>query len=351
MTKKVLGIMVLSFVGLYAGSLKVSIVSRASSYLNGDIRYSVFSLFDGDIKTCWAENVEGDGSGPERPMTWDNSGLFVIDRNGAGEYVNVGFNPKSSPFLIDTIRIYNGYGKSEEIWKKNNRVKGLSLLFLYLVVKNNETNVITTNREVLLSDSGWNEISLHELKVNPTNIDAVKFTILSTYPGTHYNDTCISEIEFWYKGKKYEIANLEEAKREYLRRYIEERRKGSKGLYNSELSTLSEENYEKLMKAVGWEVEKDREKRTFLVEFAENGEIILEWLNWAGEGSEAFRKHPRGVAGYWKIDENGSLWIKIGDNPWKKEMLNDYTILKGTDLEGLALSDWDECGESWEGEE
>ncbi|URA09907.1 hypothetical protein [Thermospira aquatica] len=128
-------------------------------------------------------------------------------------------------------------------------VKGLSLLFLYLVVKNNETNVITTNREVLLSDSGWNEISLHELKVNPTNIDAVKFTILSTYPGTHYNDTCISEIEFWYKGKKYEIANLEEAKREYLRRYIEERRKGHKGLYNSELSTLSEENYEKLMKA------------------------------------------------------------------------------------------------------
>ncbi|URA10589.1 NADase-type glycan-binding domain-containing protein [Thermospira aquatica] len=293
------------------------------------MKYSIFNLLDGNPKTTLALNKKN------------------ITSMATNEYFRIVFKEN---IKIDQLVFYNGFQRDEERFKKNNRAKEIKVyvrVVSNIITKGNregiyKSNTFTTN--LILEDS-WNK---QVIPVGEVVGNTFIFHIFSTYPGTHYNDTCISEIEFWYKGEKYEIANLEEAKREYLRRYIEEMRKGSKGLYNSELSTLSEENYEKLMKAVGWEVEKDREKRTFVVEFAENGEIILEW---AMKDSEDLRKHPRGVAGYWKIDENGSLWIKIGNNPWKKELLDYYMTFKGTDLEGLVLSDWDECGESCEGEE
>ncbi len=61
--------------------------------------YGAHNLFDDDPATCWAEGTSGDGIGE-----------FIFFKISGG---------------IDRIIIMNGYGKSKDIFEKNNRVKAL----------------------------------------------------------------------------------------------------------------------------------------------------------------------------------------------------------------------------------
>ena len=104
---------------------------------------------------------------------------------GVGEYLEYYFK-NDSPRITEII-ISNGYMKSEETWKNNNRVKKLKLYV-------NDAPFGILN----LKDSRTDQyFSVGTLGHNKNGTDLIlKFEILEVYKGSKYNDTAITEIYF-----------------------------------------------------------------------------------------------------------------------------------------------------------
>ncbi len=156
---------------------------KASSILKET--YSANNLIDGNYLTAWADGVPG---------------------KGINENIEIKFKDSSN---IKTLYITNGYQKTSDIYFSNSRPKKLKL----------ELDIISYNKKILtekiieLSDipKDWfmpfysidrkNNIHNNQaLLISPYDFDyeysikSVKITILEVYPGTKYEDTCISEI-------------------------------------------------------------------------------------------------------------------------------------------------------------
>ncbi|HIB64602.1 MAG TPA: hypothetical protein EYO33_05720 [Phycisphaerales bacterium] len=130
---------------------------------SGGNRYGAAQLEDTDFQTCWAEAARGDGIGEYME--------FVISKDKG---------PKNVPFSGFSIK--NGYTKSQDIWSKNNRVKEMTL----------SINGKSQSTISLLDTSKSQWVALKGVRVNPG--DVVRLTIKSVYPGSKYQDTCVSEI-------------------------------------------------------------------------------------------------------------------------------------------------------------
>ena len=104
---------------------------------------------------------------------------------GIGEYLEYYFK-NDSPRITEII-ISNGYMKSEETWKNNNRVKKLKLYV-------NDVPFGILN----LKDSRTDQyFEMGTLGHNKNGTDLIlKFEILEVYKGSKYNDTAITEIYF-----------------------------------------------------------------------------------------------------------------------------------------------------------
>ena len=104
---------------------------------------------------------------------------------GIGEYLEYYFK-NDSPRITEII-ISNGYMKSEETWKNNNRVKKIKLY-----VNGVPLGVLN------LKDSRTDQhFSVGTLGHNKNGTDLIlKFEILEVYKGSKYNDTAITEIYF-----------------------------------------------------------------------------------------------------------------------------------------------------------
>ena len=104
---------------------------------------------------------------------------------GIGEYLEYYFK-NDSPRITEII-ISNGYMKSEETWKNNNRVKKLKLYvngvpFGILNLKDSRTDQ-------------YFEMGILGHNKNGTDL-ILKFEILKVYKGSKHNDTAITEIYF-----------------------------------------------------------------------------------------------------------------------------------------------------------
>jgi hypothetical protein len=172
--------------------------------------YGAFNLFDNDPATAWVEGVKGYG-------------------NGEYFFANLGYS------LPEKIEIRNGYQKSESIFKKNSRVKSAKItLFAGFHIPGDVTEIaelytakpIGNGSVVKLYDAmGLQEIPLpvdmevaFRERVNLTKdfktefrerLEMVsefetpmelhyflKFEIMEVYPGSSWDDTCISDILF-----------------------------------------------------------------------------------------------------------------------------------------------------------
>lgn len=134
----------------------------SSSTLKPKDRYNVENLFDNNNKTAWVEGKNGDGIGESVTFKKDN------------------------PFLVKKIIINNGYKKSENLYKANNRVKNIKITFsdgseLIKELSNNFSKVDTFELDYE-KETKW-----------------IKFTILDVYEGTKYEDTCITGIDVYGK--------------------------------------------------------------------------------------------------------------------------------------------------------
>ncbi|MCU0847357.1 MAG: hypothetical protein MUD12_05675 [Spirochaetes bacterium] len=137
--------------------------------------YTALSLTDNDTSTAWVEGASDEGIGE-----------IVI--------ANVSAN---KPVLI-----WAGLGKSEELFKANNRPKKIRVYLL----KPGRTSaaqccmfffdlkVIGIHEAELKDQNGFQTLPIPE----PADNDKIQFIaieILSVFRGTKFNDTCISEIK------------------------------------------------------------------------------------------------------------------------------------------------------------
>ncbi len=148
--------------------------NTASSYLKPTklLTYEPENIHDLSYKTAWVEGVPG---------------------YGIGEYVDYHFPPQTP--RITTIKVINGYVKSDQVWKDNSRVKTLNMylngeLFAILHLEDckNEQSFHfepigsdeRENWDLLLAQPWW----------------TIRFEIAEVYTGDRYEDTAITEIYF-----------------------------------------------------------------------------------------------------------------------------------------------------------
>ena len=145
----------------YCGGV-ISDVSASSSL---SAQYKGENAHDFSILNAWVEGAPG---------------------NGEGEYLVYTF-PGYCP-RITTIKILNGYTKTEKTWLDNGRVKRLRMYYNgepYAILELEDTRRLQTFDVGLL---GFRDSSAPSW--------TLKFEILDVYPGDKYADTVITELFF-----------------------------------------------------------------------------------------------------------------------------------------------------------
>ena len=120
--------------------------------------YGAAFLNDGDTSTPWEEGVEGDGIGEQ-----------------------ITYEPEAGTKL-QVIRIYPGNGRSDKAFQENNRPKTITL-------------EIDGKKQALNFDDAGHFYTFSSKK--PVTAKQVKLIIDSVYQGSKWQDTCISEVEFY----------------------------------------------------------------------------------------------------------------------------------------------------------
>ena len=271
----------------------------------GDIlTYFDFNVLDNDINTCVAINT--------------NVNFWEPRKGKRAAFFKIILKKK---YKIDKIVIWNGFQKSSDLYMKNSRVKEV-----YIEARDN--NNYKKRPDYFTNISLIDSTNSQDI-IFPTPIegDNISFSVLSTYPGTKYGDICLSEMEFWYKGGKYKVANLGAAKRDYVNAYIDRTKLllADKNL----IIGINDKGFRKIQSTLGWP-DIEIERRHVGIQFRKDGSIYV-WFPYEYEMEEG-KNYGKGVLGKWKYDDKGRLHIKLGKEDW--EMWNGNGVFKGTDLEG-----------------
>jgi len=314
--------------------VKLSLSLSGSGYFNPSvvIGYYPFNVVDNDLSTCVA-----------------------MKSNYGFQWFLLCFDKKIE---IDEIVIYNGYQKNSNVYMKNNRVKEI-------IIKGYQVKpfaVILSNHYTLLDQWGPQRITFPQ-SIFITGMD---FTILSTYPGTAYEDTCISEIEFWCKGQKYEIADLEKSRREFLANWREERLRSILGtianVYDREPDVYVYFGSGEIVEVESPDyfihdmVRKNMEARGVReLSWTNRGNWVLSWRLEGGKLMYRLTEVKGGViknwqeirpvkkVGEWEIDKSGTIFIREVGGQWEMIKPDEWLTKKyGKKWEGLpdeAFSD------------
>lgn len=125
------------------------------------VYYSPYNSFANYADCAWVEGAKGDG---------------------VGEWIKYEFD---EPKTINIIMLFNGYGKSESIFKNNARIKKLKLTF------SNGNNQIVELKDIF---------EMQEIIINKEiSTTSVKFEIIDVYKGSKFRDACISSVSFEFK--------------------------------------------------------------------------------------------------------------------------------------------------------
>lgn len=177
----------------------ISLEIEASSELaSGDGRYSAYNLLYFRGRSCaWAEGAEGNGIGESILYRDSESWLYGSWENGWYEWD--GFRYDSSGYPLDgyirytEICIVNGYAKDEKTWEENGRVKTLLMYvedkpYAYLHLED------TIRPQYFLLPEG-------DIRAVDSGTIEFRFVIEEVYPGTLYEDTCLTGLVLDFRGR------------------------------------------------------------------------------------------------------------------------------------------------------
>jgi len=117
--------------------------------------------------------------GPESAIDQDFSTAWCREPHDLTQRWGIDFGESILP---GTVGIQTGFARSEEIFAQNNRVKTAELHYDGELVETLEFEDTYDMQFMELPDWPVTEISLY---------------IIDVYPGSKYDDTCISEVDFW----------------------------------------------------------------------------------------------------------------------------------------------------------
>lgn len=176
----------------WCGCLGFEQEARASSELaSADGRYAAENILRQNREAAWAEGVEGPGIGerityrqsytsmvdnPWEMITWDNREPI---QNGIYSYTEV--------------CIVNGYAKNQKTWEENGRIKRLAMyvegrLYAYLELEDTmlPQYFLLPENDIIVLNKGMLEVC---------------FEIEEVYPGTLYEDTCLTGLVMEFSGR------------------------------------------------------------------------------------------------------------------------------------------------------
>ena len=163
-------------------------------------RYGVINIVDGNYTTAWVEGVDG---------------------VGVGEAVYISASEKSN-----TLSIHAGFGKTNDLYQKNARVKKIRLTYLVGVNPSGFVTEVSTvffakpvSEQFFIDLTDVDSLQTFALPFNSNELQAAKdevkrkyldqfdepiyqlavilrLEIAEVYKGTKYDDTCISELFF-----------------------------------------------------------------------------------------------------------------------------------------------------------
>lgn len=156
------------------------VTAIASSTLkpHGTYAYPASSVTMDNRDSAWSEGAEG---------------------SGIGEYIElehtclIGHSSYETDIGFTELCIVNGYAVTEKGWEENNRVKALKMYF--------KREYVAT---ILLEDTilpQYIDISSLGLKVENGETANFRFEISEVYPGTRYDDTCITGLLLEFSGR------------------------------------------------------------------------------------------------------------------------------------------------------
>lgn len=177
-----------SWCGAYDFELEV----KASSELDSaEDRYSANNVRIQDRRGTWAEGTEGPGIGES--LTYRQSCTYGIDNKWeALTYDNR--DPELDGFMrYSEICIVNGYAKTQKTWEENGRVKKLLMYvedrpYAYLELE----DTILPQYFLLPED---------DIKVLNGGMLEARFEIVEVYPGSLYEDTCLTGLVMEFTGR------------------------------------------------------------------------------------------------------------------------------------------------------
>ncbi|RKH25614.1 hypothetical protein D7Y13_23545 [Corallococcus praedator] len=177
----------------------------ASSFLeNGwnkhEQNYLPLYIADEDPTTAWVEGVKGRGEGES--IEW--------------------WGPALTKAKAYRLFVRNGFQKTDTLFRANARPRKVKLEPLV----QGETGPQTTGTplEVELKDvRGWQEVVLPV----PAKVAGVRLTLVTTYPGGKYEDTCLSDLRVYVEGEDPYRPEAEAAAFEEVRSFAYERKQAA----------------------------------------------------------------------------------------------------------------------------
>ncbi|MCP3143531.1 NADase-type glycan-binding domain-containing protein [Pyxidicoccus xibeiensis] len=162
--------------------------------------YLPLYVADDDPTTAWVEGAKGRGEG--EALEWWGPALT-----------------KAKSFRVF---LRNGFQKSDKLFRANARPRKVKLE--PLVQGETGAQVTGTALEVELKDvQGWQEVRLPV----PAKVQGVRLTLASTYPGTAYDDTCLSDLRVYVEGEDPYKPEAEAAAYEQVRSFAYERKQAA----------------------------------------------------------------------------------------------------------------------------
>ena len=152
---------------------------------SSDFQYGIASALDGSLSTSWAEGEKGPGTS-----------INIVTFHEVKEFGN------------DYLYVFPGWGGSAGTWRKNNRVESAKIQVIglnkYTVTGGADWTFLRTTEtiEVTFADEyayqgfpiGRYLFEQYDFFAGGIDLYIVVLEIKSVYPGSSWNDTCISEI-------------------------------------------------------------------------------------------------------------------------------------------------------------
>lgn len=154
-----------------------TVVTASNSLKEGSLSHGPQRVIDGNLGSAWCENSKG---------------------RGEGDWIELQFPEK---VWIEAVHFYGGYFLDARRLGSNGRIKRLQ-------VDADERSYVLSFEDPMVEREGWtppvtqpditwfDNASLGAFVQVEESTRKLRLTILEVYPGSKYEDTCISEIRF-----------------------------------------------------------------------------------------------------------------------------------------------------------